>query len=163
MPRPWAVLLLLLTILSFPCLAQEQPDKVQGAIDLPSRFLSKLNSRTTSVNDQLTRQTEKYLTRMAKREERLRRKLMKIDPVAEKALFPDSTSQYSALSNRLSTDTGNGTIHIAGEYQAYTDSLQGMLKYLQTNPTGLKTNAQPPQDLTSSRNYLVRLKRPVAK
>lgn len=140
MPRPWAAILLLLTILSFSCLAQEHPDKVQGTIDLPSKFLSKIQRRTSSLNDQLTRQTERYLQKITRREERLRKKLLKTDPAAAKALFPDFTSQYTALSNKLSTDTGNGTIHIAGEYQAYTDSLQGMLRYLQTDQAGLKVN-----------------------
>ena len=130
MPGSRGAILLLLITLSYACLAQEPPDKGQGAIDLPSRFLDRLQGRTASLNDQLTRQTEKYLQKMARREERLRKKMLKADPAGAKALFPDSTSQYAALSKRISTDTGNGTIHIAGEYQAYTDSLQGMLKYL---------------------------------
>ena len=127
MPRPMAAILLLLTILSFPCRAQDQREQeVQVAIDLPSKFLNSLYRRTASLNDQLTRQTERYRAKMATREERLRKKLLKKDPGAAKALFPDSTNQYTALSKRLATDTGDSKLHIAGEYQAYTDSLQGM-------------------------------------
>lgn len=143
MHGPRSAILLLFIILSYPCLAQDQLGKVQSAIDLPSKFLSKIQGRTASLNDQLTRQTERYLAKMAKREEHLRKKLLKKDPAAAKALFPDSTNQYTAFSNRLATDTGNGTMHMAGEYQAYTDSLQGMLKYLQTNQADL--NISNPQ------------------
>jgi hypothetical protein len=141
MPGPRSATLLLLIILSCACFAQEQPDKVQDAIDLPSKFLDRLQGRTASLNDQLTRQTEKYLAKMAKREERLHKKLAKADPAAAKALFPDSTSQYTVLAKKLSAGTGNETMHVSGEYQAYTDSLQGMLKYLQANTAGLKANA----------------------
>ncbi len=153
MRGPRSAILLLLLILSFPCLAQEQPDKVRGDIDLPSKFLNSLHGRTASLNDQLTRQTEKYLAKMAKREERLRKKLLKKDPAAAKALFPDSTNQYTALSKRLATDTGSGTMHLGGEYQAYTDSLQGMLKYLQTSQAGFKLNT--PQLQSSSKEFQI--------
>ena len=97
MPRPRSALLLLLTILSYPCLAQELPGKVQGVIDLPSTFLDKLQGRTANLNDQLTRQTEKYLQKMARREERMRKKLAQADPAGAKTLFPDSTYGYTTL------------------------------------------------------------------
>ena len=100
---------------------------------------------------------------MARREERLRKKLAKTDPAGAKALFPDSTAQYTALSKKLSSDTRNGMIHITGEYQAYTDSLQVVLRYLQAHPSGLKVN--PPlrsfqslearlQDADEIKNYI---------
>lgn len=151
MPLSRAAILLLLITSTFPCFAQEHPGKVESAIDLPGKFLARLQSRTASLNDQITHQTQLYLAKMAKREERLRKKLAESDPAAARALFPDSTSQYTALSKRLSTDTGNGTTHISGEYQAYTDSLQGMLKYLQTNQAGL--NVTTPQLQSSLKEF----------
>ena len=53
MPRPRAAILLLLIILTYPCLAQEQPYKVQGAINLPSRFLDRLQNDPILYSDPL--------------------------------------------------------------------------------------------------------------
>ena len=142
MPRPRDAILLLLFILSYPCFAQEPPDKGQAIIDLPSKFLDRIQGRTASLNDHLTRQTEKYLQKMARREERLRKKLYKVDSNAAKSLFAGSAEQYAQLAQKLSTDSGSGRTLLTGEYQPYTDSLQGMLKFIQSANGSL---ANPPQ------------------
>jgi len=86
--------LLLLYWLPYTCFAQEeQRDKVSTIIDLPSKFFSRLRNKTASLDDQLTRQTEKYLQKMARREERLRKKLYKVDSNAAKSLFAGSADQ----------------------------------------------------------------------
>jgi len=54
-------------------------------------------------------------------------------------LFGGNAQQYAALSQKLSADTGSLHLHLSGEYQVYTDSLQGMLKYLKANPGSLNT------------------------
>ncbi len=114
------------------------PGKTQG---LPSSFLNRIQSRTAALDRQLTRQTEKYLERLAHREARLKEKLSRVDSNAARSLFADASNQYAALSGKLTHDTGSATLHLSGEYQPYTDSLQGMLKFLKTPPPGLNVNA----------------------
>ncbi|MBN9385775.1 MAG: hypothetical protein J0H74_33780 [Chitinophagaceae bacterium] len=137
-----AILLLLYSI-SYTCFAQDQPDKATAIINFPSKFFSRVQSKTAMLDAQLTRQTEKYLQKMARREECLRRKLFKVDSNATKNLFAGSAERYAALSQKLTSDTGSsGSLGLNGEYQAYTDSLQGMLKFMGDNPKALASLRQ---------------------
>jgi len=143
MKGPQTAILLLLCSLSYCCYAQDQPDKATAAINFPSRFFSRLQHKTASLDEQLTRQTEKYLQKMARREERLREKLYKVDSMAAKSLFAGSAEQYAALSQKLTHDTGsNSSLALSGEYKPYTDSLQGILKFMGNTP-GLTGSASP--------------------
>jgi len=135
MQSPRAILLWLLLLVSGYCYAQDQP--VASGIGLPGRFISRMQSKITSLDDQLARQTQKYLERMARREAKLQKKLYKVDSAGARSLFGGSAQQYAGLSQRLAADTGSTHLHLSGEYQAYTDSLQGMLKYLQAHPGSL--------------------------
>jgi hypothetical protein len=122
-------MLLLFTILSYACLAQDQPDKADAVLNFPSKIFSRIEHKTASLDEQLTRQTEKYLQRLQRREQGLYKKLYKVDSSGAKTLFAGATDRYKALGQKLASDTVGSGLHIGGEYQAYTDSLQGMLKF----------------------------------
>jgi len=100
----------------------------------PSKLFGRIQSRTANLNQQLTGQTEKYLQRLAKREERLKKKLNKVDSTAAKELFAGSSQQYAALLQKVKTDTGSRLLPMSGNYQPYVDSLKGTLSFLQKNP-----------------------------
>jgi len=110
--RPRAVFLLLLIILSCACVAQDQPDKTEAILNFPSRFFTRIQQKTVSLNDQLTHQTEKYLQRMQRREQRLYRKLYKIDSSAAKNLFADAFSYFMRVGTHMSTCTIGKVIRI---------------------------------------------------
>src|SRR5665213_2424823 len=113
----------------------EQSSSVDQVLNFPSRFFSKIQNKTASLDQQVTRQTEKYLQNMAKQEEKLRKKLNKVDPAAARRLFSGSGQQYAALEKRMTSDTGGRiNIPLSGEYQPYTDSLKSTLSFLQQNP-----------------------------
>ncbi|MDO6433269.1 hypothetical protein Q4E93_21845 [Flavitalea sp. BT771] len=133
MQGPRSAILLLLFFISYSSYAQDLPDKAAAVTNFPSHFFSKIENRIAGLDDQLTHQTKKYLERMRKREQRMYNKLYKKDSAAAKTLFAGSIGQYDALSRKLVSDTGGGSLHINGEYQAYTDSLQGMLKFLKND------------------------------
>jgi hypothetical protein len=136
-------------ILSLVCLlplysfAQDQPgsttdrsgmaDKI---INFPSKLFSKIQGKEASLDQQLTKQTDKYLQKMARREARLKKKLYRVDSTAAKNLFNESSEQqYAALGQRLKTDSGIGkNVALSGEYLPYVDSLKGSLTFLQQNP-----------------------------
>jgi hypothetical protein len=110
-------------------------DSVAGkAIHFPSKLLGRLQSKSTRLDQQLTLQSVKALQRMQRREERLRQKLYKVDSNAAKNLFANSSQQYTALQQKLKTDTGSHGQHFSGGYLPYADSLQGSLAFLQKNP-----------------------------
>ena len=140
MLRSWVAIIWLLVYLSYSCCAQDQPDKAGDVLNFPSRFFSRIQNKTAILDEQLTRQTEKYIQRMQRREQRMYKKLYKVDSVGAKTLFAGSIDRYAAFGQKLVSDTGGTSIQLSGEYQAYTDSLQGMLKFI-NNPhaTGVLT------------------------
>jgi len=143
MKGPQTAILLLLFYLSYPCFAQDQPDKATAIINLPSKFFHLIQRKASNLDEQLTHQTEKYLQKMARREERLRKKLYKVDSNEAKNLFAGTAERYAALSQKLRNDTGStGSLSLNGEYQAYTDSLQGMLKFMGDNPKAVASLKQ---------------------
>src|SRR5690242_1545877 len=97
MLRHRVAFLLLLTISSYACTAQEQPDKADAVINFPSRCFNRIRQKTAGLDNQLTRQTEKYLQRLQRREQRLYKKLYKVDSVGAEALFAGVADQYASL------------------------------------------------------------------
>lgn len=133
----------LFCLVSLDCFAQDQsatanpssPSGTDKIIDFPTKFFAKIQGKTASLDQQLTRQTEKCLQKMARREEKLKKKLDKIDSTAAKRLFSNSINRYAALENKIISDTGGlRSIPLSGEYRPYIDSLKGTLSFLQQNP-----------------------------
>jgi hypothetical protein len=159
MLRPRVAILWLLINLSFSSYAQDQPDKTEAILNFPSRFFNRMQNKTAKLDDQLTRQTEKYLRRMELREAWMQKKLYKVDSMAAKSLFGGAAAQYTALSQKLATDSGSMQLHLSGEYQAYTDSLQGMLKFMKGSEaagalTQLKILEAKMQDADQIKEYI---------
>jgi len=160
-------ILLLLTCLCFACTAQELPDNGGGILNFPSKFFNRIQQKTAGVNDQLTRQTERYLQQMQRRERRLYRRLYKIDSSGAKKLFAGSEQRYAALQRKLANDTGGADLYLHGEYRAYTDSLQGMLKFANSPKAGsalcqLKTLEAKMQDADEIKEYVRQRKQEIA-
>ena len=133
--KKWIALILPIMLLGSRSGFGQSLDSVSDKlINFPSKLFSRIQNKTTDLNKQLTDQTEKYLAKMAKREERLKKKLSRVDSTAAKNLFANSAQQYAALAQKLKQDTGSIHPSFSGDYQPYTDSLQGTLKFLQANP-----------------------------
>ena len=120
-------LLCLVQTISHAQSAHPAADKAQS---FPSRLLGKLQSTTANLNQQLTEQTTKYLQKMQRREDRLRKKLSGVDSNAARQLFGNSQQQYAALMQKIRTDTGSRNQTLSGTYMPYLDSLQGTMKFL---------------------------------
>jgi hypothetical protein len=121
----------------FFCIAsygQSADSLADKALAMPGRLFSRLQARTTSLDRQLTRQTEKYLKRMARQEAQLQKQLSGVDSAAVQRLFAGSADRYAALARKMATDSGGNTGHLSGEYLPYVDSLKGSLSFLQQNP-----------------------------
>lgn len=100
----------------------------------PSRLLSRIGKKASNLNARLTSQTESYLSKMARREERMRQKLERVDSAGAASLFGNSAQRYAALEQRIRTDTGSKGKLYSGTYPAYLDSLQGSVSFLKQNP-----------------------------
>ena len=128
-------------------------DSVTGKLtSFPSRLFGKIQSKTTSLDQQLTKQTEKYLMKMARQEKRLKKKVSQFDSSAASGttgyLFSGNPDQrYAALLQKLRSDTSTAIKAMHGEYLPYADSLQGLLRFVQANPQLLNSSKIQPADV----------------
>ncbi|MDR3715832.1 MAG: hypothetical protein P4L51_23710 [Puia sp.] len=129
--------LLLLLLCTCGVYAQDQADPTAKVVNFPSKFFTRIQQKTSTLSAELTRQTEKYLTKLAKREDKLRRKIAKLDSASAANLPP---SQYAALANKLRMDSGRA-VASSGEYMPGIDSLKGGLSFLSQNPNILGANS----------------------
>jgi hypothetical protein len=124
-----------LLCLSLAMASGQSVDSVTNKVfSFPTRLLGHIQSRTASVNQQLTQQTEKMLTRMAQKEAKMQKKLSGADSLGAKQLFSSSQQQYASLLQRLQAKAGSRPTSPSGVYQPYVDSLQGSLSFLHQNP-----------------------------
>ena len=122
--------------------AQNVDSAITRLTNFPSKFFSRINHESTTLQRQLTRQTERYLKRMARKEEKLRSQLYKTDSAKAAALYPqDPKQQYAALIQKFRQDSSKIFTSMGPEYLARVDSLHVALSFLNSNP-GL-VNANP--------------------
>jgi hypothetical protein len=122
--------------------AQTVDSAITKLTNFPSKFFGRINRETSSLNHQLTRQTERYLRRMARKEAKLRAQLYKTDSVKAAALYPqDPRQQYAALIQKFKQDSSRVFTSMGPEYLARADSLQVALSFLNKNPD--LVNASP--------------------
>jgi hypothetical protein len=114
--------------------AQTADSIASNAVAFPGKLLGRIQSKVAGANDQLTRQTQRYLAKMARREDKLRQKLAATDSTAAKNLFGGSAQQYADLSNHIQSDSGSRSTSFSGTYHPYLDSLQGSVAFLKQNP-----------------------------
>lgn len=94
-----------------------------------------MRSQTASLDQQLTKQTEKYLKKMASQEARLKRQLRKTDSTGADRLFANSDGQYAAMLQKFKNSATTGKpAAFTGTYLPYADSLETALRFLQQNP-----------------------------
>jgi len=67
MPFKYLIILIAICCIAVSTHSQNNPDKVDQIIGFPFSFFNKINKHSASLEGRLTRQTEKYLQRLAKR------------------------------------------------------------------------------------------------
>jgi hypothetical protein len=117
------------------------PDKVEQLVQLPGKFFNSINKKVSRLEEKLTGQTEKYLRRLGKREQKLKQKLSKVDSSAAKRLFENSQQQYAQILQKLNSTSASAG-GMSGEYLPHVDSLRGMLSFLDQNKMALSPKLQ---------------------
>jgi hypothetical protein len=144
-------------------------------VNFPSKLFSRLQNKTAGLQQQLTRQSEKYARKMASREARLQKKLSGFncsghhsssrdslkciaDSTAAGKLFAgEPVKRYAVLLQKLKTDSSTALRAASGPYAAYADSTQGVLAYLNKNPQLLNSAKFSPADIQSSLSRISQL------
>jgi hypothetical protein len=115
--------------------AQELDSVTNKVLNFPSKLFNRIRGKTADLDQQLTKQTEKYLQKMAQQEARLKKQLGKTDSAGAARLFANSPQQYAAMLQKFKNDTATGkAIPFTGTYQPHADSLGTALRFLQQNP-----------------------------
>lgn len=140
------------------CFAQDSTSFADKIFNFPSKFFKKVNEETVDLNKQLQKQTAKYIARLQKKEERLKKKLYKQDSAKAAALYAnDPEKQYADLLARLKSDSATVFHSMGTEYLPYADSLQGALKFLNSNQQLLNSSKILPADIQNSLTQLQQL------
>jgi hypothetical protein len=113
-------------------LAQEKEPIADKIINFPTSFLNKVQNKYANLEDRLTKQTEKYLLRLAKREKRLKKKLAKVDSAAAEQTFGNIDAQYDKMLAAVRTDS-LPTKKRSGAYIPMIDSVKTSLAFLDKN------------------------------
>jgi hypothetical protein len=157
LPRVVIALLWMLTATCLVSYGQSTDSVTAKLVNLPSRLLGSIQSKTASLDQQLTTQTAAYLKKMTKEETRMKKGLSRLDSADTSgtkrtaALFAGHPEQqYAALLQKLKADSASAMKVIHGEYLAYADSMEGMLRFLQTNPQLLNTSKISPAQIQNT-------------
>lgn len=101
-----------------------------GVVELPSNYASSVDKKINGLDQDLTKQSQKYLKDFARQEEKLLKKLSRIDSSAAASMLKSGQERYEQLSNKLSNANGKAGKILSGQYLSGLDSLQGSLGFL---------------------------------
>lgn len=96
-------------------------------LQLPSNYLTKITEKINELESKLDNKTDKALEAFEKQEEKIRRKLSKIDSLKAKELFSSTREKYNALKQKLEIPQ-----KFRG-YIPYLDTLKTSFKFLEQN------------------------------
>lgn len=110
---------------------------IDKVISLPDKVFGKIDKKAVNLESKLTKQTEKYLARMQKQEEKLKRKLMRRgDTAAAMEIFGNVESTYSEMKSKAQEKRLRASVF--SSYSPHTDSLNNAFKFLQQNALAAK-------------------------
>jgi CII-binding regulator of phage lambda lysogenization HflD len=139
------ICLLAFSQVGFAQLQEEGADKIDQALRFPDKLFGKLNEKAASLNRQLDKQTERYLTKLSKQEAKLRKKIAAKDSALAKRLFDGVEAKY----HQLQTAPANVSKY-ASVYASGLDSLNTSLNFLKDNNIGnLASNPELQKTLNS--------------
>jgi hypothetical protein len=110
------------------CTAIAQQTPVTGAVNLPGRYINKLEQKLSLVENGLNRKADILLQKALKREAKMKRKLQRTNAELARRLFSVSLDSLQHLKQPVPG------MAAAGEYIPWLDSAQTALNFLQTNP-----------------------------
>src|SRR4051812_42265351 len=97
-------LLGLLTIPPSLLVAQNIDSTVKSISQLPGEYIPKVDDKISSIDEKLTKQTVKYLQKLQRQEDKINKRLSKIDSSAS-ASFQNSKQKYAELLQGIKSKT----------------------------------------------------------
>jgi len=125
-PKPLFFLFLFFAAISVSTLKAQDSSHLDWVIALPDKLFSALDKKALGIEQKLTKQTDRYLSRLQRQETKLKRKLFKKDSWLAKQLFGDVEKRYVALKN-----TSGKADKYSSVYSPRLDSLSTALSFFE--------------------------------
>ena len=122
--RCCAVVFIVFILLHSTVFSQDSSSLLQ----LPSKYLDQVSAKANHLEQKLDKKSEKALLQLTKQEEKIKRKLLKIDSLAANNIFTKTEQRYQRLQEQLKNP---GRF---AQYIPHLDSVATSLKFLQQNP-----------------------------
>jgi hypothetical protein len=119
---------IILFFLSIQLRAQSNRPEQDSILRIPADYLEKVFSTASQLGQKLDRRSDKALDQLMKLEERMKKKLHKIDSVKANEIFGNVEQKYVQLKERL------GSKLPGKQYIPSLDTIGNSLKFLQQNP-----------------------------
>lgn len=126
-----------LCLLHMRLVAQDGDGLYKQVLHFPGKLVKKVNGKASTVNDKLVKQTDKYLSRLAGEERKLKAMLAQKDSLAASRIFDDALQQYATLQAGMRHLAGTSS-NTSGIYVAYLDSMQTALRFVGNTESMLK-------------------------
>jgi len=140
------------------CVAlQLQAQDSDSLLQIPSRYLDNISSKSRQLQQKLDNRSEKALKQMMKLEMKMKEKLKGLDSGKAKDVFGNAEQQYKELEQRLD----NGLSF--QQYISSLDSVSTSLKFLQQNPQFLSSIKTGDQKLKDALNKVTGLENQLQK
>ena len=110
--------------------AQQEQPAVATVIELPSGYIPAVDKKINGLEHQLSRQSEKYLDRLSRREEKIFKSLSTIDSSAAASMLKSGKKKYEQLNKKLTAANGKAGKLLSGKYLPGVDSLATSLSFL---------------------------------
>jgi hypothetical protein len=118
------ILVCLFTLVILPAAYGQISD---SSVKLPPKYLEKVTARSSAIEEQLDKKSQKALDKLQKQEARMKQKLAKLDSSAAKEVFANADEKYKELQEKLKTPAYKN-------YIPSLDTLATSLKFIQQNP-----------------------------
>ena len=128
------ILLLFVLYQLLTCLhasAQDSTTRIEQVMSVPDKVFLRVDKRAEQAEALLTKQTEGYLGRLEKQEQRLKRRMMKKDSLKAVEVFGDVKARYTQLKA-----TSGKVSRFAQVYSGRLDSLAAGLQFIQAAEWG---------------------------
>lgn len=103
---------------------------VQKTTAIPGKYLSQVKQKSDKMERQITRRSEKALSRFMKQEDKIKRRLGKIDSLKANNLFSHSIDSMGSLKSRMQGKLGKYSGALTQSGGPYLDSLSNSLSFL---------------------------------
>jgi hypothetical protein len=121
-----------------------QPNAIDVSPTVIVKYIDQAGNKAGELGEKIDKKSEKAIAQLQKQEQRIQRKLGRLDSLKAQKIFGDAKQQYNQLEQRLQK---------AGSLQQYIPSLDTMLtslKFLQDNPQLLSKAKEAKQKLSDA-------------